>query len=358
MENNVRAFSRNFCVVLLGRRWPMVTAAHFSPPRVDYSSVPSLHGCWRYHRAMDLADIRIDPDAPDGAAHSFTVALHTSARASGCSATHDAIVTATGRGLGARFSLLTDVPAAWIADRQDCSLPFVAEVFGLTVRSLNPPAAVDGLDAAPEFTGHFIDSYKPLIVRALAHGQPVLAWGGWGGHPGFRWGVVIQEGGGALGLLGCVPGIAGVVPLTLAATQCHVVERWSGAVPDPSAVLACGVDSILTDDGGSVCGPAAYSHWIDWSQSHPNDGDSIRDLSDVLIADYGCGVRFLESIDWAGNPNAGEIVALTEAAQRACDALKQVAGSGRDAMIGALRAARSAEEEIHAIARRFRGRLR
>jgi hypothetical protein len=106
--------------------------------------------------------------------------------------------------------------------RADALSPQAALSLGLRLRELHPPAAAVGLDDSAEFELHFLDSYAPLIRRALAVGQSALAWRGWECPKDSRWGVVVESGD---PLLGFAPGCAGrLIPLVGPAHQVYIVE--------------------------------------------------------------------------------------------------------------------------------------
>ena len=67
---------------------------------------------------------------------------------------------------------------AWASVGHDAFLVEAAQLWGLNLRAVHPPAAACGLERAAEFRQHFDASYRPLVLRALEHGQPVLGWTG------------------------------------------------------------------------------------------------------------------------------------------------------------------------------------
>jgi len=126
--------------------------------------------------------------------------------------------------------------ADWSMYARDAFLIPAAQLFGLTVREVHPPPAARGLDRAAEFEQHFDASYRPLIHRALEHGQPVLAWRGWPKVWKLWWGVISEtcnEGVGFRGKLYPSPDLSFVESHVLSAppTQLYVVETISPRHP-------------------------------------------------------------------------------------------------------------------------------
>lgn len=94
--------------------------------------------------------------------------------------------------------------ADWSMYARDAFLIPAGRLFGLTIREIHPPQAARGLDHAAEFEQHFDASYRPLILRALEHGQPVLVWRGWPGERRLWWGVIVASCGQGIGFRGAV----------------------------------------------------------------------------------------------------------------------------------------------------------
>lgn len=127
--------------------------------------------------------------------------------------------------------------ADWPMYARDGFLIPAGRLFGLTIREIHPPQAARGLDRAAEFEQHFDASYRPLIHRALEHGQPVLAWRGWPGERRLWWGVVTAVYDGGIGFRGDVyPSMdlsAACEPHVLVSppTQLYVVETVAARKP-------------------------------------------------------------------------------------------------------------------------------
>ena len=85
----------------------------------------------------------------------------------------------------------------WAMYARDAFLIEAGRLFGIGLREIHPPEAACGLSRFEAFRQHFDASYHPLIERALEHGQPVLAWGGWPGDDEAAWGIIrrVTDGG-------------------------------------------------------------------------------------------------------------------------------------------------------------------
>jgi hypothetical protein len=184
-----------------------------------------------------------------------------------------------------------DDPARWAMYARDAFLVEAARLFGMTIRDIHPPEAARGLDGLPEFEQHFDASYRPLILRALEHRQPVLAWQGWPGDRRMLWGIITETGDGGVGFSGRVPRSSearpcadergSTVPST-STVSCHdrvtlesppvqlyIVETITPTQPDPQELLDLALgngrrifDNALADRFGVITGTAAYDAWI------------------------------------------------------------------------------------------------
>jgi hypothetical protein len=168
---------------------------------------------------------------------SLAVCLRAVLAAGGATHAYDELVAVLG--LGALAVAAPDQPIeTWPTIARDCCLVSAAKRLGLRLRELHPPEAARGLEASREFPDHFRDSYYPLILAAIEHQQPVLAWCGWPPPAEREWGLVVGAGDDAL--LGLSIGSADrVQPMAGAARQVYVVESAGppGALPDPSALF-------------------------------------------------------------------------------------------------------------------------
>ncbi len=174
-------------------------------------------------------------------------------------------------GLGALITAAEgECPASWPNLARDIRVEAASNRHGLLLRDMHPPDAAVGLSRSAEFALHFDDSYAPLIRRALAHGQPVLAWRGWdapGAPLANAWGVIVgeeDERG-----LGRFVGFAGSDPARRAllgpAHQLYVLETRSGtaserrlSVAELQRVCAALWEPDAADRLGVLCGAAAY----------------------------------------------------------------------------------------------------
>ncbi|MCH7872289.1 MAG: hypothetical protein IID33_11375, partial [Planctomycetes bacterium] len=177
-------------------------------------------------------------------------------------------------GLGLMTVAVDDEPdiGRWAAYGRDVFLEDAAETYGIRLRALHPRRAAVGLGGSPEFAAHFRESYAPLIHRALAHDQPVLAWRGWAGDDFGHWGVIthlVDE-----RFFGFAGGQYGIpTPLSDAAHQAYVVEAVEPTFPKVRAAKKLFVDVRARVrelwEGCDSCGPtlqtgkAAYEVWLE-----------------------------------------------------------------------------------------------
>lgn len=204
----------------------------------------------------------------------------------------------------------------WSMYARDAFLVTGARLFGMTIRGVHPPEAARGLPDSPEFGQHFDASYRPLVHRALEHGQPVLAWQGWPGADAVCWGEIVDTSDEGIGLRGRVHApseapttSADVVTLVTPPVQLYVVETLVHRTPEASECLDTArsnarrvLGNDLTDRFGVVSGPTAYDSWIkrlsdsDATASHDRTLAEHRCLAGSLIEGYGSVIRFLESV--------------------------------------------------------------
>lgn len=141
---------------------------------------------------------------------------------------------------------------AWPMYARDVFASEAAGLFGIRLRELHPPPAARNLEQAAEFRQHFDASYHPLILRALEHRQPVLAWRGWRDEPGPTWGVIGDVSDEGVGFCGCVAPVEGrcsadaSVVLEHPAAQVYVVEGIDNVVPAPGSLLRAALDRART----------------------------------------------------------------------------------------------------------------
>jgi hypothetical protein len=163
----------------------------------------------------------------------------------------------------------------WSMYARDAFLIEAGRLFGMQIREVHPPEAARGLKASAEFDQHFDASYRPLILRALEHGQPVLAWQGWPGERMMSWGVLAESCDEGVGFRGMTlasdaefasPSLRTLVRPPI---QVYVVERITPRVPRDVELLDAALSHArivlgnqLNDRFGVVTGPAAIDEWI------------------------------------------------------------------------------------------------
>ncbi|MFQ5414566.1 MAG: hypothetical protein ACE5E6_08920 [Phycisphaerae bacterium] len=230
-----------------------------------------------------------------------------------------------------------DRPDDWPWLARDVFLWRAARVLGIAVRAIHPPEAAVGLERSVEFAQHFDASYRPLILRALEHGQAVLAWRGWPEPAGMAWGLIRTTGDDGIGLAGWTAGGGDDVALVRPPVQLYVVEAAAPITPPADAVLPVALDHArralsgdVGDRWGAVTGLAAYDRWIDRVARDAADGTPPvgarsrhapvsaaavhRDLASRVAASHASGVRFFERHrDAAGAGDAAVVASLVDA---------------------------------------------
>ncbi|HUU85204.1 MAG TPA: hypothetical protein VM243_17020 [Phycisphaerae bacterium] len=176
-----------------------------------------------------------------------------------------------------------DCLGEWAAHGRDLLLPEAGAGLGLRLRDMHPPDAARGLDRAPEFAQHFEASYLPLVLRAVEHNQPVLAWQGWPGDRRMTWGVITEAGESGIGLAGTTVRSGGqAVPLVSPPLQLYAIEEVARQQPKEGEMLRFAVAAahrVLHDPVGRCCGvltgAAAYDMWANRLERNavcPHDG--------------------------------------------------------------------------------------
>ncbi len=162
----------------------------------------------------------------------------------------------------------------WSGFGIDAYLIETARLYGVHLRPLHPRPAADGLLAAPEYQEHFIDSYLPLIRRALSHNEPVLAWRGWATPHEANWGIIEMTGEEGLGFKGRLPDEPQAQPLVAASTQCYVVESVVPQRPSTEAAAACAhaATRAMAKEAARVAGwCAGATAWDLWARRMQRD---------------------------------------------------------------------------------------
>jgi hypothetical protein len=175
--------------------------------------------------------------------------------------------------LGLPFLMCADCEqcdvARWASLASDVGLIEAAALFGVRARPLHPRATAAGLVTSPEYNQHFRDSYVPLVRRALAHDQPVLAWQGWPSPAERAWGIITHAEPATGGLRGVTAEAPGTVPLIGAPLQCYVIEQIDPIAPAAADVLACGAAAVArlheecAATGPRIAGALAWHFWRD-----------------------------------------------------------------------------------------------
>lgn len=312
---------------------------------------------------------RLDGDAER--ARSLVFALQSVAQGAGYEINGDDLSAAMGLSW-----LTTAVPnepdvSLWPMYARDAFLVDAGALFGLTIRELHPPEAARGLDRSAEFGQHFAASYRPLVLRALEHGQPVLAWQGFPGDRAMMWGMIgeaCREGIGLRGSTHTSEGAEGLDLLEKPPVQIYVVEQVSPTVPPSGAVLGMALSNARVVLSGGLrrrfdvlTGPDAFEEWIErWGQAKQApapDGYLAGHvgLARSVMAGHRSGVRFLQGqlakADAVRRPFLSQMSAACHGVVEALGAFAAEAGDGdlgrRDRANDALIHARDSAREMH-----------
>ncbi|UCF33584.1 MAG: hypothetical protein JSV78_14750 [Phycisphaerales bacterium] len=208
----------------------------------------------------------------------------------------------------------------WAGMARDAFLVKAAHLFGIPIRELHPPEAARGLESADEFVQHFDASYRPLILRALEHGQPVLAWlrANDFGNEFPIWGQIVDPAEQGIGLKAAFCAAAAssassgsvVVTLSRPPVQVYIVEETTPAAPPPAAIRRYAWDhwqAILSnrvgDRFGVITGPGAFDAWIDRldSGSEGSEGAAAvvrghQCLARATVAAHQAAVAFIDKM--------------------------------------------------------------
>jgi len=213
-------------------------------------------------------------------------------------------------GLGAAVVAKSDEPLElWPTYARDARLVQAAGLYGLHPRPLHPPEATRGLSRSAEFALHFQDSYAPLILEALAHDQPVLAWRGWPAPSSRCWGMVTEERDGRLWGHVTTPG-GELTPLIDPAHQIYIVEAQRPRLDESPEVSALfpHVARLFREmwrgdwaaGPGVVAGARAYEHWMDCLRNRDKQHSPLHEQHSrvvrVLIAAREQLSQFLDGV--------------------------------------------------------------
>ena len=238
------------------------------------------------------------PSPPDGErrCQSLAYAVRTIARDAGYEIDHDDLNAAMAWSW--MICANPDEPdiGLWSMYARDAFLIEAGRLFGMQIREIHPPEAARGLEASAEFDQHFDASYRPLILRALEHGQPVLAWQGWPGERMMSWGVLGESCDEGVGFRGMTlasdaefasPSLRTLVRPPI---QVYVVERITPRVPRNVELLDAALSHArivlgnqLNDRFGVITGPAAIDEWIA-RLSYPSRAATVRERTVPPVA--------------------------------------------------------------------------
>lgn len=240
-------------------------------------------------------------DTPDQSAESLALALIGIARARGATLAYADAAMA----LGCPFMLCgerntTDM-STWTVVGRDVGLMEAAAAFGMHLRPIHPRSAAMELSKSPEYALHFRDSYAPLIIRALAHDQVVIVWGGWPEPSAHDWGVVTEFDAVLNEIRGVVVKAHGRVKLAAPPLQCYVVEEYEPRTPTPVEIFNCATTAYrrmldeCAESPTMVAGADAIRAWRDRIE-HPIAAErwaGRKRLRAVLLANRLSGVNWL-----------------------------------------------------------------
>ena len=286
---------------------------------------------WRQIES-ERADMSPDRNhsAEPGLAYSLTCAVDHILRQAGGDVDLGTVHTALGLGL-----LLCAVPddedvRTWPGCARDAFLVEGGQLFGLTVRPMHPPEAARGLAGAAEFRQHFDASYRPLVMRALEHDQPVLAWCAFGGDRTRNWGIITDTCEDQLGFRGTIVTALGSetdVAVEAPPSQLYVIELLEPRRPDRNELAgaivrhtAAALDGSLDETFGIVTGAAALGAWAARLTEVPSDvsafGAEHAGLARSMVTDLQALVTTLEGIGPMATCAEGERAEQIHAATR------------------------------------------
>lgn len=232
----------------------------------------------------------------------------------------------------------------WSMYARDRFVVRAARLFGMRLRDLHPPDVARGLDAAAEFGQHFDLSYRPLIHRAMEHGQAVLAWRGWRGEEGPTWGVIREISKEGVGFAGSIPlrGRADASKLNVLdrpASQVYVVETIERTTPTGEAIVSMamehmreGFDRASAGRWGIAIGLAAIVQF----EERLARGASKETLSQAsafvesMAAGAASAVRFVDRHKMSSSSIAAKQL---DGLRTSCEVILQSCTSWRDALL-------------------------
>lgn len=324
----------------------------------------------RIERTVPLSHPQESDSAGGQPCQSLTAAMRHVIHDAGGSADFDDLSAALGHCWMVSAAASERDLSMWPLYARDAFVIPAGRLFGLGIREIHPPEAARGIRDLPEFRQHFDASYHPLVLRALEHDQPVLAWQGWGGERGMLWGIIRSSCDDGIGLCGhtcCSAGSSDAptpVPLERPPVQLYVVETATPIQPDAKELLGLALEhaghvlgNALADRFGVLTGPAAYDLWLDRLRidskdtgTQPASFEGYRRVAASAIAAHRSGVRFLERSRAATTRTTNALIdAMVTASGRIVATLSEgIDAAARDhgAMVKALSRARQATVEM------------
>jgi len=251
-----------------------------------------------------------DHAAETGLAYSLTRAVDHVLRQAGGDVDLGTVHTALG--LGFLVCAVPDEPdvRTWPAHARDVFLVDGGRLLGLTIRPLHPPEAAQGLAGAAEFRQHFDASYRPLVLRALEHDQPVVAWRAFGGTWNREWGIITSACQDELGLRATIITAGGCetdVTVQTPPLQLYVIEAIDPRRPQVEELASAIIQHTRTALGGSldetfgvVTGAAALGEWAGLMTDVPSDvaafGSEHADFARSIVAGLSALVMTLDRV--------------------------------------------------------------
>ncbi len=277
-----------------------------------------------YHRAVIRGSTKTS-QASDYDSGSLGAAIEMVARSAGVEIDSDVVSAMMGWPWLICAGADESCPRTWHRLARDAFFIEAGPALGLSLRELHPPRAARGLDGLAEFPQHFDASYKPLILRALEHRQPVIlaATDPDGNAP--TWRVILPEQTSTDDAL--TRSLSTTAP---APTQVYVVERMSQSVADFDQLLTVTLDHArralsgeVDRSLGVVTGPRACDRWIRSLSDNkpcPSCGKAIEScltaLAGAIAGEHVRLIRFLDAHRGGVPDETRRLVATIETTSR------------------------------------------